>query len=422
MMLRCMVCCALVLSSVAGRAAERVEISPKTDWPWWRGPDRNGIADPDQNPPLTWDDSHNVLWKAPVPGKGHGSPIVVGNRVYITAADKDVEQQIVLCFARASGDELWRTVIHEGGFPTKGNEKSTLASSTPASDGQHVFVNFLNDGAVWTTALDLDGNRIWQQKISDYIIHQGYGSSPAIYGPLVIVSADNKSGGMIMGLDRATGDIVWQRNRPEKPNYPSPIILHVAGRDQLLMTGCDLVTSLDPLSGEELWEIEGATTECVTSTVTDGKHVFTSGGYPDNHMAAVAADGSGRIVWENSIRTYVPSMLVSDGLLFAVHDGGVASCRTAGTGEELWKGRLSGTFSSSPILVGNRIYVTSEEGTTFVIEATAGRFSLLAQNKLGDEVFATPVICDSRIYNRMATDIDGKRQEYLYCIGTKSGD
>ncbi len=389
------------------------------DWPWWRGPQRNGIAHPDQNPPLSWDDTENIVWKSPVPGRGHGSAIVVGDRVLLTAADHSVEQQLVLCFSRTDGRELWREVVHAGGFPTKGNQKATLASTTPACDGERVFVNFLNDGAVHTTALSLEtGKQLWQTKISDYVIHQGYGSSPAVYEELVIVSADNKGGGAVAALRADSGQPVWRRERPVKPNYPSPIILNIAGRDQLLLTGCDLVTSLDPLTGEPNWEVEGATTECVTSTVTDGTHVFTTGGYPDNHMSAVAADGSGRVVWRNKLRTYVPSLLVQDGSLYAVLDAGIATCRVAATGEELWKSRLSGTFSSSPVLVGDRIYVTNESGNTFVFEASPEEYRLLAKNQLGDSVFATPVITDSRIYQRVAHDTEDGRQEFLYCIGS----
>ena len=268
------------------------------DWPWWRGPNRNGIASADQHPPLQWSEAENVLWKVAVPGRGHGSATVVGDQVFLTSADHDSEEQAVHCYDRHTGMELWKTVVHEGGFPKKGNKKASLASTTVACDGENLFVNFLNNGAVYTTSLDRNGKQLWQTKISDYVVHQGYGSSPALYEHLVIVSADNKGGGAIAGLDRGTGDTVWKRNRPEKPNYPSPIILNVAGKDQLLFTGCDLVTSLDPLTGNELWEIEGATTECVTSTVTDGKHIFTSGGYPKNHISAVAlcrSFGSGSV-------------------------------------------------------------------------------------------------------------------------------
>src|SRR5205814_107416 len=150
----------------------------------------------------------------------------------------------------------------------------------------------------------------WQTKITDYVLHQGFGSSPAVYQSLVIVSADNKGTGVIAGLNRVTGKIVWKQERPKTPNYTSPIILRVDDREQLLFTGCDLVTSFDPLTGKKLWEIGGSTTECVTSTVTDGQLIFTSGGYPKNHLSAVRADGSGKIVWENKTRVYVPSLLV----------------------------------------------------------------------------------------------------------------
>ena len=406
--------CFAAACSVVVQAGEILE----RDWPWWRGPECNGIAHPDQNPPMTWSESENIAWKSPIPGRGHGSPIVVGDRVLLTAADHQRQEQLLICLDRSNGTEVWREVVHDGGFPIEGNKKASLASTTPACDGESVFVNFLNDGAVYTTALTLaSGRRLWQQKISDYVIHQGYGSSPALYDHLVIVSADNKGGGAVSALYRDNGKIVWTRERPVKPNYPSPIILNIAGREQLLLTGCDLVTSLDPMTGREIWEVKGATTECVTSTVTDGTHIFTSGGYPENHISAVTADGSGNEVWRINLRSYVPSMLVQDGSLYAVLDAGVATCRVAATGDELWKARLGGTFSSSPVLVGDRIYATNESGTTFVFAASPERFQLLAKNQLGNSVFATPVICDSRIYTRVAQDVAGKRQEFLYCLG-----
>jgi outer membrane protein assembly factor BamB len=145
--------------------------------------------------------------------------------------------------------------------------------------------------------------------------------------------------------------------------------------------------------------------------------VLTSGGYPRNHVAAVRADGSGRSAWENNVRVYVPSMLIQDDILYAVTDDGVAMCWRAATGEELWKGRLGGTFSSSPVLVGPHIYATNEAGRTFIFRATPERFELVAENQLGDDVFATPAICGGRIYLRVAEQEGEKRQEYLYCIG-----
>ena len=267
------------------------------------------------------------------------------------------------------------------------------------------------------TALGLDGHEIWQTKITDYILHQGFGSSPTIYGPLVIVSADNKGTGAIAGLDRTNGKIIWKQDRPKLPNYTSPIILQVAGKEQLFFSGCNLVTSFDPLTGNKLWEIKGSTEECVTSTVTDGNLIYTSGGYPRNHLSAIHADGSGKVAWENGTRVYVPSMLMKDGYLYAVLDAGVAMCWKADTGEEKWKERLGGTFSASPVLVGDQIFATNETGSTWIFKASPTGFEKVAENKLADDVFATPTICDSRIYMRAAIKNDDKRQEFLYCLG-----
>jgi len=419
-------CLIIVFCTNEVQSAERGESNSEpvtfasTDWPWWRGPTRNGIAAANQNPPLEWSKSKNVLWQMDIPGRGHGSPTVVGSQVFLATAELEPEVQSVLCFDRKTGKQLWKTVIHRSGVVVKKlNKKASYASSSIACDGERLFINFLNDGAVYTTALTRDGKQIWQTKITDYVLHQGYGSSPAVYQSLVIVSADNKAGGAIAALDRSSGDIVWRSERPKTPNYASPVILSAEGRDQLLFTGCNLVSSFNPLTGKKLWEVEGSTTECVTSIVTDGNLVFTSGGYPKNHISAVQADGSGKIVWENNTRVYVPSMFVLDGFLYGILDAGVAACWNCETGVEAWKSRLGGTFSASPVLVGDRIYVTNESGETLIYKASPDKFELLNKNQLGDEVFATPTICDCTIFMRAASQQSGKRQEMLYCIGER---
>ena len=185
------------------------------------------------------------------------------------------------------------------------------------------------------------------------------------------------------------------------------------------MTGCDKVTSFDPLTGKTFWEVDGATTECVTTTVTDGERVFSSGGYPRNHMSAIRADGSGKIEWENATRLYVPSLVIRDGALYGVLDAGIAVCWKSDTGEELWKQRLGGIFSASPTLVGDKIYATNESGDTFVFRANPSKYEELAQNQLGTEVLSTPVVCNSCIYYRASEWQNGNRSEFLYCIGTK---
>jgi outer membrane protein assembly factor BamB len=390
----------------------------ETDWPSWRGRHGNGVAASDQAPPLHWSNSENVLWKAAIPGRGHSSPIIVGDRVIVATADEDRESQSVLCFDRGSGAVRWQTVVHQGGLVRKGHKKATAASATAACDGDRLFINFLNADAIYTTALDLDGKQVWQTKVSDFATHQGFGSSPMLYGPFVYVSTDSRSGGVVAALDRANGKVVWQAQRPEKANYASASVLNAAGRDQLVIHGCDLIASFEPLTGKKLWEIEGATTECVTTLVTDGQRIFVSGGWPRKHVQAVLADGTGKTVWENNIQVYVPSMVVKDGNLFAVQDAGVASCWKGESGEELWKQRLGGTFTASPVLVGDNLFATNESGQTFVFKASPSRFELVAENKLGDEVFATPAICGGRIYMRVVERSSEQLQECLYCLGT----
>lgn len=390
----------------------------KTDWPWWRGINGDGHAAADQDPPTAWSASENVIWRTEVPGRGHGSPTVIGDQIFLATANEKKKSQYVICYDRATGKKLWETTVHEGGAMVK-NKKASAASTSPACDGKRLFVSFPNSRGLHTTALDLNGEILWQKKISDYIVHQGYGGSPAIIGELVIVASDNKAGGAIAGLNRETGEFVWRHDRPKEPNYASPVVLKANGKQQLVITGCNLVSSFDPISGKKLWEIKGATTECVTSTVTDGKHVYSSGGYPKNHVAAIVADGSGKVAWENNTRVYVPSMLLKDGYLYAVADAGVAVCWNSSTGEEMWKSRLGGTFKSSPVLVGDKIYATNELGKTFVFKANAEKFESIATSQLGDEVFASPAICNSQIYMRVAENQNGVRQEMLYCLGKK---
>jgi outer membrane protein assembly factor BamB len=410
----------LVLGAVAGAAPQADDsiAVAENDWPWWRGPRRDGSANENQKPPVSWSATENVAWKAEVPGRGHGSPTVFGEHVYLAACDEPIGRQSVLCYDRATGHRLWECEVHPTGAMRK-NAKSSGASTTPACDGERVYINFANAGAVTTSALSREGKILWQTRISDYVIHQGYGSSPAPYRSLVLVSADHHGGGVIAGLDRKTGAIAWKHERPKVPNYSSPVVLRVDGRDQALLTGCDLVSSFDPVTGKALWEIPGSTTECVTSTVTDGTHIFTSGGYPRNHLAAVRADGTGKIDWETKDRVYVPSLLVRDGNLYGVLDAGMAVCWACDSGKELWKARLGGTFSASPVRVGDAIYATNEAGETFVYRASPEKYTAVATSKLGDEVFATPAICGGRVYMRIAQKVEGRRQELLYCLGDK---
>lgn len=183
------------------------------------------------------------------------------------------------------------------------------------------------------------------------------------------------------------------------------------------MIGCNLVQGLEPLTGKTLWETAGSTEECVTSTITDGQLIYTTGGYPKNHVAAIKADGSAQVVWESPSRVYVPSMVIKAGYLYAVLDAGVAICWKADTGAEQWKERIGGTFSGSVVLQGDKLFATDESGRTLIWKATPEKFEQLGENRLGTEAFATPTICGCRIYARVAEQVDGKRQEWLYSLG-----
>jgi outer membrane protein assembly factor BamB len=415
-----LLCPSLSAQQNAGAGSELVDDKIKVaagDWPWWRGPLRNGTAQADPKIPTKWSATENVVWKKPVPGRGQSSPILSGAHLYLTTSDEKTGSQSVLCYDRKTGESIWAVEVHKSGAMRK-NDKASAAGASVATDGERVYVNFANSGAVYTTALARDdGKQLWQTNLGDYAIHQGYASSPALYQSLVIVSADSKGDGSVAGLDRKSGQIVWKQSRPKVPNYSSPVLLRIEGRDQAILTGCDLVSSYDPLTGKVLWETAGATTECVTSTVTDGKHVFTSGGYPKNHLSAVVADGSGKLAWETKDRVYVPSFVIRDGYLYGVLDAGVAACWKSDTGKEGWKQRLGGTFSASTVLVGDKVYATNEAGETFIFAADPAKFTEVAKNKLGNEAFATPTIAGGRIYHRVADQVEGKRQEMLYCLG-----
>jgi outer membrane protein assembly factor BamB len=389
-----------------------------TDWPAWRGPTGDGHAAASERAPLKWSETDNVLWRASVRGRGHGSPTVVGDRIYLATADTATSEQLVAGYDRATGKLLWETVVHSGPLESGHHKNSSPASSTVAWDGERLLINFLHAKAIHTTALDRAGKILWQTRVADYAVHQGFGASPVVHESVVLVAADSRAGGALAGLDRRTGKILWSQPRPKIANYPGLAVVRAAGRTQAVIGGCNLVASFDPLTGKKLWEFAGSTEETVVTAVTDGQRIFLSGGYPKSHTMAVEADGSARIAWQNPTRVYVPAMLVRDGHVYAVLDAGHAVCWKSDTGEELWREKVDKDFYASPVMVGSRIYATSLAGVTSVFEATPQKFALLAQNKLGDEALATPAIAGGRIYLRSAKKGE-TRQEFLWCIGEK---
>ncbi len=391
------------------------------DWATWRGPNLNGVAADGQTPPVSWTESQKVIWKTPVAGRGHSSPTVVGDRVFLTTADERSQTQGVIAFDRATGKQLWTTPISQGGFPETHN-KNTHATPTVACDGERLFVSFHHHGNIQVSALTVAGKGLWQRTIGKYDPRQykyGYAPSPMLYKSTVIIAADYEGGGWIAALDAKSGKTTWQIDRARKLSFSSPVVANVAGRDQLLISGTEQVASYDPSNGRQIWATPATTMATCGTMVWDGNLVFASGGYPKAETVCLRAD-NGSIVWKNGQKCYEQSMLATDGYVYAVTDRGIAICWRATNGKEMWSSRLEGgPVSASPILANGNIYLANERGTMYVFKAQPTRFELVASNQLGDEAFATPSIVDGRIYLRSASSASGSRQEALYCISDK---
>jgi hypothetical protein len=389
------------------------------DWPWWRGPNFNGIAADGQNVPTEWSTTQNVLWKVPVPGRGHASPTIVGDRIFLTTADESTQQQGIVCLSRKNGSQLWLSPLSRGGFPQT-HAKNTHATPTVACDGDRLFVALHHHNKLSLHCLDLDGKEVWKKDLGAYHPQKyeyGYAPSPLIYKDAVIVAADVESGGFLIAFDRASGKQNWRTSRPQSYSFSSPVVAHVAGKDQLLISGCDAVASYDPANGKLGWVVPGTTMATCGTMVWDGDLVFASGGYPKSETLCVKGDGSKQVLWRNGQKCYEQSMLAKDGYVYAVTDQGIAICWRGSDGQEMWKERLQGPVSSSPILVGDVIYSTNEAGTTYVFKASPQRYEGIAQNQLENEGFATMSVCGNRIYIRAATGSGPQRRETLYCIG-----
>jgi len=405
----------LLASSLALGQAGTPALGPD-DWPCWRGPQFNGVAAA-QKVPLDWSETKNVVWQAPVPGRGHSSPIVVGSRVFLSTADEQKDLLSVLCYDRATGKERWRSDVLKGGADSRLHKKNTRASSTLACDGQHVYAVFQSEDFIWATALDLAGKLVWQKKVGPFVSHWGYSASPTIYRSSLIVSTDHKGGGGLHALDLRSGEVLWETPRPKAPTYASPVVLKVGGKDQLVIAGAELVNGYDPVSGKQLWSVKGTSVECVSSAVAEGNFIFATGGFPAKETVCIRADGSAEVVWRAKVGDFVPSQLVHQGYIYSVLDNGIVFCLDAKSGKEMWKDRLgSPAFSASPILVGEHIFITSETGKTHIFRANPHKFETIADIQLGKQIFASPVACGGRLYLRVVGD---NRQETLYCIGLK---
>lgn len=404
-------------AAAAGTAAG-ARPGSQTAWWTWRGPNGNNIAASAEFKQTVLS-RENVVWQAPVPGRGHSSPIVTDEAIYLTTADTKAGTQSLLAFNRRNGKLLWNQLVHQGGLPKENHRKNTEASSSAAFDGQRVIATFYNSDALWVSAYSPDGKQLWQKSLGRYYpdrFKYGYAASPMVYKDTAIVIGEFDGPAFMTAVALASGEPVWRIERPNSTSFSSPIVANINGRDQLLVSGQAQVMSYNPDTGDLLWSAPGTAMATCGTAVWDDQNVYASGGFPQSQTVAIRADGSNKIVWQNNQKCYEQSMLCFAGHIYAITDQGVAYCWRASDGEMMWRERLGGNYSSSPVLVGTMIHVFNEACAAFAFEATPKSFVSRGRGKLGDEAFATPAIVGNRMYMRVARNEGTSRQEYLLAI------
>jgi outer membrane protein assembly factor BamB len=393
---------------------------PAEDWPGWRGPRSDGTVK-DTGFALTWSPTENVKWKTELPGKGHSSPVVSKGKVFVAGCVEAEKRRVLYCVDRATGKIEWEKTAVVAELEEKHNENS-WASSTPAADGEHVYITFLDRPQMRVFCYDTSGNLVWEKNPGEFHSKHGFCSPPMLYKDLVIVNGDQDAPAgktaFIVALDRKTGAERWRADRPTKlRSYCPPVVIDAAGKKQLVLTGSKCVASYDPDTGKQNWIIDGPTEQFVSSMVLHDGVLLMTAGYPVYWVMAIDPSGSGNVtnthvLWsKRNEGGYVPSPVAHNGKLYLVDDKGVASCWDVKTGKQEWKERLSGEkHHASAACADGRIYLTSDAGVTFVLKA-APEFEILAKNSLGERVFASPAFSDGDIFIRGA--------KHLWCIGGK---
>jgi outer membrane protein assembly factor BamB len=348
---------------------------------------------------------------------GHASPIVWEDRIFQVTCDEQSNDRLLLCLDRKNGKTLWQRTVVNSPLESK-HRLNSRASSTPATDGELVYVSFLDETEMLVAAYDFSGNRRWVVRPGIFASCHGYCSSVTLFKNLVIVNGDHDGDAYLVGLDRENGETVWKTERENKTrSYCPPIIREIDGRTQMVLSGSLCVASYDPHDGSRHWIIDGPTEQYVASLVYNGELFFVTTGFPEFHMLTIRPDGSGNVtdshvVWHHNDGAYVPSPIASqDGKYFLlVSDKGIASCLNASTGDRYWKERIGPHYSASLVGADGLVHFLSDKGITTVVRP-GPQFEVVATNELGEECYASPAINGGQILIRA--------QDHLYCIGAK---
>ena len=425
------------------------------NWPQWRGPGGLGVSS-ETGLPTEWAPAAqstpavNILWKTEIPGRGHSSPIVWGDRIFVTTSFKgelvpgrkapvhrdfsnqpgyvhpdavDIEYKHtvkVVAIHATSGRIVWERTAYEGLMFDDHHRKNTYASPTMATDGKLAFAFFESLGIY---AYDLDGSLKWHADLGGIIkAGLGPGTSPVLYENLVILQCDQEmgAGSFIVGLDRATGEEQWRTARTNRRSWATPLLVRVGDHDELIASGAESVIAYDPATGKERWRANGTQSHPIPSPVAGHGLVFMTAGSQAKRALAIRLGGSGNItdspsiVWRyNKGTAYVPSPILYGKYLYLTTDTGLLTCLDAMTGERLYEGGrvpVPATFTASPVAFDDRLLLTSEDGETFAIKAGPAH-EVLRTNSVGEPVYASPAIANGRIYIR------GER--HLFAIGRK---
>lgn len=419
---RLAVTCAAVALLTGGL---RPPLARGEDWPRFRGPNGQGIAN-EPNVPTKWGETENVAWKVPVPADGWSSPVVAGGRVYLTGTTDGGKACHVLAFDAATGRLLWDKEVFRQA-PTRKEGKNSFATPTPVIDGETVYAVFGQGGIA---AVSAAGEVRWTHTTVSHYSRHGLGASPLVYKSLLVMPfdgskppPDEKVGwqvpweeSFILALDTKTGAEVWRAKRGKsRIAHATPVVFTLGGKDVLVSNAGDVLQGFDPATGDRLWSVPSEGEGLVPSVVIGGRTLYAMPGWPKPALRAWTWDGDDpttapRLVWRQPKDVpMMPTPILVNGHLFYVTEKGVAACVDPATGKHVWQERLPGTgYSASPVAAGGKVYATSEQGDVTVFEARP-EFSVVATNKLAGTFQATPAVSGGRIYLRS--------DKNLYCVG-----